>query len=172
MLINLTDVLSCDGKVVKRTVETELKSFDTDLGHFPLSEEEPLALTLTNLGKDKLLIEGSTKLKTVIPCDRCLKPVEHSFDMICEEECVLPQHASEDSYVDGMFLDTDRMITHEILLQWPSKNLCRPDCKGLCSVCGHDLNVSECGCNRVVPDPRMAAIQDLFQTFQQESEKS
>ena len=56
MLINLTDVLSCDGKVVKRTVETELKSFDTDLGHFPLSEEEPLALTLTNLGKDKLLI--------------------------------------------------------------------------------------------------------------------
>ena len=32
MLINLTDVLSCDEKVVKRTVETELKSFDTGLG--------------------------------------------------------------------------------------------------------------------------------------------
>ncbi len=76
MLINLTDVLSCEEKVVKRTVETELRSFDTDLGSFPLSEETPLELTLTNLGEDKLLIEGSVKFKTVIPCDRCLADVE------------------------------------------------------------------------------------------------
>ena len=31
MLINLTDVLSCEEKVVKRTVETELRSFDISL---------------------------------------------------------------------------------------------------------------------------------------------
>ena len=50
MLINLTDVLSCEEKVVKRTVETELRSFDISLGSFPLTEERPLTLVLTNLG--------------------------------------------------------------------------------------------------------------------------
>ncbi len=95
MLINLTDVLSCDGKVVKRTVETELKSFDT-AGTLPPVEEEPLALTLTNLGKDKLLIEGSTKLKTVIPCDRCLTDVETLISLwICQDEVDMQQTAEE-----------------------------------------------------------------------------
>ena len=62
MLINLTDVLSCEEKVVKRTVETELKSFTADLGSFPLSEEKPLELTLTNLGEHTTA--GSGALET------------------------------------------------------------------------------------------------------------
>ena len=119
MLINLTDVLSCDGKVVKRTVETELKSFDTDLGHFPLSEEEPLALTLTNLGKDKLLIEGSTKLKTVIPCDRCLTDVETLISLSISREVDMQQTAEgriedldETDFIIGYNLDTEKLVYH------------------------------------------------------------
>ena len=73
-----------------------------------------------------------------IPCDRCLKPVEHSFDMICEEECVLPQHASEDSYVDGMFLDTDRMITHRFCFSGRLKIYAGPTAKG-CAVCADTI---------------------------------
>ena len=38
----------------------------------------------------------------------------------------------------------------------------RPDCKGLCPVCGKDLNTGACGCDTFVPDPRMAAIMDVF----------
>ena len=42
------------------------------------------------------------------------------------------------------------------------KFLCRPDCKGLCSVCGKDLNEGACGCDTFVPDPRLAAIRDIL----------
>ena len=56
----------------------------------------------------------------------------------------------------------DRIIAEELLINWPDKVVCKEDCKGLCHVCGHNLNVSDCGCDRVVLDPRMAAIQDIF----------
>ncbi|MCD8187633.1 MAG: DUF177 domain-containing protein [Ruminococcus sp.] len=35
-----------------------------------------------------------------------------------------------------------------MLLQLPTKYLCKEDCKGLCMVCGCDLNESECDCLR------------------------
>ena len=44
---------------------------------------------------------------------------------------------------------------------------CKEDCKGLCPVCGTNLNEKECGCDRTVADPRMAAIQDIFKNFKE-----
>ena len=93
MLINLTDVLSCEEKVVKRTVETELRSSYISLGSFPLTEEKPLALILTNLGDDKLLIEGEFSVKAQIPCDRCLTEVEVPIDVSFEKEVDMKQSA-------------------------------------------------------------------------------
>lgn len=70
-------------------------------------------------------------------------------------------------YLDGWKLDSDRLIYGEILMEWPMKVLCRADCRGICSVCGADLNQGECGCQRTAPDPRMAAIQDIFNKFKE-----
>ena len=74
---------------------------------------------------------------------------------------------SEDSdddqeYMEGYQLNVETFVYDEILLNWPMKILCRPDCKGVCPVCGKNLNDGECGCDTFVPDPRMAAIQDIF----------
>ena len=169
MLINLTDVLSCDEKVVKRTVETELKSFDTGLGCYPLSEEEPLQLTLTNLGKDKLLIEGSVKVKTEIPCDRCLTKVETLIHLTISREVDMKQTAEgriddldETDFIIGYNLDTEKLVYGELLVNWPMKTLCREDCKGICRKCGKDLNEGPCGCDTVELDPRMAVIAEIF----------
>ena len=43
------------------------------------------------------------------------------------------------------------------------KILCKPDCKGICPTCGRDLNTGTCDCDNFVPDPRMAAIKDIFE---------
>ena len=48
------------------------------------------------------------------------------------------------------------------LVNMPVKVLCKPGCKGICKQCGHNLNEGECGCDTFVPDPRMAAIKDIF----------
>ena len=169
MLINLTDVLSCEEKVVKRTVETELQSFDISLGSFPLTEEKPLTLILTNLGDDKLLIEGEFSVKAQIPCDRCLTEVEVPIDVSFEKEVDMKLSAEgriddldETDFINGYNLDTDQLVYGELLVNWPMKILCKPDCKGICRKCGKNLNDGPCGCDTVELDPRMAVIAEIF----------
>ena len=40
------------------------------------------------------------------------------------------------------------IISSFVLLSFPTKNLCREDCKGLCATCGTNLNDSDCGCDK------------------------
>ena len=77
------------------------------------------------------------------------------------------QDIEDTDYIIGTSLDTNELAKSEILLHWPMKILCKDDCKGLCSKCGADLNYEECGCDRTVLDPRMAAIQDIFNKFKE-----
>ena len=75
----------------------------------------------------------------------------------------------EQCFVTSHFLDVDKMLYLEIMLNIPGKVLCREDCKGICTVCGCNLNDGECGCDRFVPDPRMSAINDIFEKFNKKS---
>ncbi len=169
MLINLTDVLSCEEKVVKRIVDTELKSFEFSLGSFPLTVEEPLALILANLGDEKLKIEGGMKLKATIPCDRCLTDVEVPIEISFSKEVDMKQSAEdrvedldETDFIEGYNLDTDKLLYGELLVSWPMKTLCREDCRGICKKCGKNLNEGACSCDTVELDPRMAVIAEIF----------
>lgn len=72
------------------------------------------------------------------------------------------EYGESSSVMEGYHLNVDELINDELLLNWPMKILCREDCKGICKVCGRNLNDGECGCDDFVPDPRMAAIKDLF----------
>ncbi|MBO4749763.1 MAG: DUF177 domain-containing protein, partial [Lachnospiraceae bacterium] len=64
-------------------------------------------------------------------------------------------------------LNTETLLYNELMENWPAKILCKEDCKGLCPVCGKNLNEGECGCDRFVPDPRLAGIQDLFKRMKE-----
>ena len=46
------------------------------------------------------------------------------------------------------------------LLALPGYPVCQEGCKGLCSVCGANLNERDCGCDRHVPDPRWAGLEN------------
>ena len=71
------------------------------------------------------------------------------------------EEAGESPYLSDTDLDADELVCLEVLMNWPSKVLCREDCKGLCPRCGRDLNEGPCGCEDE-PDLRMAVIGDLF----------
>ena len=62
----------------------------------------------------------------------------------------------------GDLLDIEDMVRDTLLAAQSLSNICKPDCKGLCPKCGHNLNEGDCGCDRFVPDPRMAALQQLL----------
>jgi uncharacterized protein len=64
-------------------------------------------------------------------------------------------------------LDVDRLLFNEILVNWPEKVLCKPDCKGICKTCGTNLNLATCDCEQSELDPRMAQFQDVFNKFKE-----
>lgn len=58
-------------------------------------------------------------------------------------------------------VDLSGWIREELVLSAPAWPVCRPDCRGLCPVCGVDLNESTCTCVREASDPRWATLRAL-----------
>lgn len=84
-------------------------------------------------------------------CDRCLTEFTREYSYEVSHTLVRSLNNSEDDFGDyivteGDELDLTELILSDILLLLPSKLLCREDCKGLCSACGADLNVTQCDC--------------------------
>ena len=69
---------------------------------------------------------------------------------------------AEDTYAyEGETLEVEPMLRERLLLAIPYAPLCQDECLGLCSRCGGNLNDSECGCDRKVIDPRLAALRNI-----------
>lgn len=168
MLINLTDIFTEEGKSVSREVPLELTGIDFQGEHFHIVDRSPVRLRLSSTGAGKALVEADAEVSVAMKCDRCLKDVTKKFDLHASAEVVSPDRANEEEaeeqsgFMEGYQLNVDSLISNEIFTCWPLKVLCREDCRGLCRVCGKDLNEGECGCDTFVPDPRMAAIMDIF----------
>ncbi len=71
-----------------------------------------------------------------------------------------PEEAEEDTYT-GKVIDLDPIVREQVLLALPGYPVCNEGCKGLCSVCGANLNERDCGCDRHVPDPRWAGLKNV-----------
>jgi uncharacterized protein len=174
MLVNLSDVFSSEGLKVSTTVELEMTSFQSRMGDFLITRKTPITLHFANIGVGKARVEAEVKLVFDTFCDRCLTEVPTVLTLLSEREIASPDMTSDSptdqegdredelDYMEGYQLNVETFVHNEILLNWPMKILCKENCKGICKVCGQNLNEKECGCDTFVPDPRFAAIQDIF----------
>ncbi len=83
-----------------------------------------------------------------LECDRCLAKFVREYCYSFEHILVRSTESDEDMYVvcKDNVLDMNELAVSDLLLQLPTKILCKDDCKGLCFSCGHDLNQGECDC--------------------------
>ena len=174
MLINLSDVISDQHKTVEETVPLTMKTIRLKSGNYPIISSEPVHIRVEHVKGKELLIQAETRLTAVIPCDRCLTDVSHEFVINSTKhvdlglsDAELTEELDESNFIDGYHLDVDKMLFHEILSEWPAKVLCREDCKGLCRVCGQNLNTGSCDCEDPGLDPRMSVVRDLFKNFKE-----
>jgi uncharacterized protein len=118
-------------------------------------------------------VGGQLSARVRVDCDRCLKPVEIPVDSRFKLEYVTAEDyeaqqaaelTEEDldlSIFDGEVIDIDELVTEELSLAVPDNVLCDENCKGICSVCGVDRNLVECGCQTAEVDPRWAGLERL-----------
>ncbi|HEX7182804.1 MAG TPA: DUF177 domain-containing protein [Thermoanaerobaculia bacterium] len=108
-----------------------------------------------------------------LSCNRCLKPIVEHVEPEVELMILTERHpggAGEHElkerelgvyYLEGEVLETDPILIEQLQLNVSMKPLCRPDCQGLCPVCGTDRNTASCSCEERTADPRWAALAAL-----------
>ena len=91
-------------------------------------------------------LEYSVDLTLLVTCDRCLKEFERAYHYDFDHIVVPSANSDNDEYIvaDGESIELNEIAVTDLLLQLPTKNLCKDDCKGLCMICGCDLNESTC----------------------------
>ena len=105
----------------------------------------------------------------LVRCDRCTAEFPKSLSL--PVRVTLKADPEEDDYdelfpLDGDGVDVSDVLETCFILDMDTKHLCREDCKGLCSVCGRNLNDGPCGCVKQ-PDPRMAVLSQLLDDIQE-----
>ena len=110
-------------------------------------------------------LEGEISCTVACVCDRCLADYRTAGNYSFSEEFSHDKEMARQhdmNYFVGDIIDIGDLVRDIIISSQPVKHLCKEDCKGLCSVCGADLNKADCGCDRRSVDPRLAALQSLL----------
>jgi uncharacterized protein len=105
-----------------------------------------------------VLIKGSVQTHLRLQCVRCLKEFSYPLSSIFEltlyplkgtafaEETELGEKEIESSFFQEGEINLSEIACEQIFLEIPYQPLCHEGCKGLCSVCGQDFNLSSCKC--------------------------
>ena len=106
-------------------------------------------------------VKGIIKCRKSFICDRCLTPsVENQVHEFNEELEI-------SDIVDDM-IDLSEIIRDNLLASQPIQNLCSENCKGLCPICGVNLNEGSCDCDKFVIDSRLAVLKNFLQKSDEE----
>ncbi|HET9588295.1 MAG TPA: DUF177 domain-containing protein [Anaerolineales bacterium] len=112
-----------------------------------------------------LVVQGKFSAETVLECVRCLKEFTHPLDWEFTELYAFNRKSVSESGLllpDDMHIDLAPLLREYALLEVPISPLHSPDCKGLCPVCGQDLNIRDCGHRQDEDDSPFVKLKDLL----------
>ena len=122
---------------------------------------------------DHVRATGSVESAAKLCCSRCLAefelPISSEFTIFYtestgedfEEEVELSDEELISATYSGEEIDLDFEIAEQVMLEVPFKPLCSESCLGLCTQCGAELNLGECGCDRGDINLKMVALKKL-----------
>ena len=115
--------------------------------------------------EDIIVMKATIKTKLNLICSRCIDTFIYPIDIDIEERFTNNKDLINDEeimFVEGDSLNITEIIENSIISTLPIKRLCKDDCKGLCSTCGANKNISNCSCNDEDVDIRLAKLRELF----------
>jgi uncharacterized protein len=130
----------------------------------PQPNPAPAELAVTRASSGTVL-ELALDVSLHGPCFRCLTDAELPVSLrLREYQATKPEGEEERTeYLDGARLDLSAWARDAIALALPDQILCRPECAGLCPVCGKDLNAEPHEHAEERTDPRWAKLSELRQ---------
>jgi len=169
MLLDLSRFRGGVERIARRFEPSQFDAADADLR---VSAPVDLEVEVRKDAK-KVRLVGQVRTTLAGECSRCLDsfaiPVASDFDLL-----FLPasenagsgdrEVAADDlgvSFYEEETIDLGAVMREQFYLALPMKPLCRPDCRGLCPVCGVNRNRESCSCHAEWTDPRFEALRSL-----------
>ena len=165
MLLGLSKIIDSPGASIPFSVNVDLS--DLLYGECKPVSEPVCASGMVRNTAGVLVMTGSIETTIHGVCDRCAtdfdQQVTFPIDVVLVTE--LSNEENEDEWVfplEGDNADLEDIVRTVFVLNFGSKLLCKPDCKGLCCGCGKNLNHEDCTCQKEI-DPRFAALKQLLE---------
>ena len=161
---NLRTLKLRPGEEYRDEVELELEPFE--LGgerYLPVPEKVPAELAISRASTGSVF-ELRFGIRLHGPCYRCLEDAVLDLPISAREyQATSPGDAEElkTQYVVDARLDLTAWARDATALALPDKILCRPDCAGLCPVCGRNLNDEPHTHDEEPVDPRWSGLAEL-----------
>jgi len=164
MIIDISKLLASEGSSVQVEKSLEL---DSDL----FSDSGIILNAPVNVSGDIKSVSGMLYMtmcvntQFVAQCSRCLSDTTQELSFTINEVFAKPELENEND--DVIILDSNEIDLWDIVVQslscsLPLTSLCSEDCKGLCPICGCNLNVDVCNCEVEDIDPRLAVLKDFL----------
>ncbi len=163
MLFDLTQVFSADGASSEVSTSLDMSATEVWGSHPFTSPVAVYAKAQNTAGMVSITITAEFDYDT--HCDRCFDEIrEHMKYTFTHKLIEALEEEYNDDYIEtpDRTLQLDELVSSDILLELPSKFLCKRDCQGLCIKCGHNLNLGDCGCNRQNVDIRLEQLRQLL----------
>ncbi len=163
MILDLKRIFATENSVLD--IEHSLDMSDVDFyGNYPL--KTPIKVTGSVSNKASVVsLKLTIEYVFAADCDRCGVFAQHNHTVYVDKllaTAIERQESDTIITVPDMKFDVDEFVYSEVILDLPSKHLCKEDCKGICFKCGKNLNEGECGCDTREVDPRLAKLMELL----------
>jgi len=112
-----------------------------------------------------LLFEASLQAMTSLECARCLETFNLTLDTRFAELYTFYTHADANTeliFPENGVVDLNKIVREYFLLEIPINPICKEDCKGLCPICGINLNKNSCKHEINTTDPRLTVLKSLI----------
>ena len=120
-------------------------------------------------------VKGRLQTRLWFDCDRCLSraelPLDLAFDLFYkpaaealkaeEDEVSVDEDEAEMGFYEMPGLELEDILREQVLFALPMQRVCRPDCRGICPVCGGNRNENPCQCESRPVSQNFDALKSL-----------
>lgn len=166
--LNVDRLKKVKGDRRKVTFTGTLPALQLEDSEFNFVEPAQFLLTLTNVGNSAINVEGEMQVALKVSCNRCLQDFVLTLSSPFSEtyyEKNQPTHSGQtEEWVaySGDVIDITPEVMATVIMNLPMRFICSEQCRGLCPVCGVNLNQEQCNCVQQQLDPRLAKLQELL----------
>ncbi len=113
-----------------------------------------------------LVLKANFSGEHVAGCVRCLDDFNQKVSTKFTELYAFDKSNTDENELivpDEGYIDLSPILREYLMIDFPTKPICKPDCQGLCQECGINLNHKDCDCEEINIDPRMAKLKNLLE---------